>query len=95
MKTHEELMAMTEAEQRRYLSDEVQKLLDQIPDSPRKQRLAGLQWKINGLRKTKYKDDPMGLLVELSRMMVSNLGEVQDKFLEIKDMMDTKEVDKP
>jgi hypothetical protein len=90
MKSHDELMALTEEELQWYLDGQVDLLLAGIEDEDHRRATRGLQWKINCLRQTKYKGDPLGLCVELSSMAVSNLGKMNEGLCEITDIITKK-----
>lgn len=83
MKSHDELMTMTDKEREKYLSDEVQVLLDRVEDGPRKMNLARMQWRLLSLKRGKYKNDPEGYQMELRTQMMSNLSAIGNKFKEI------------
>lgn len=93
MKTHDELVAMTEEERTAYLKAETDKILDSVPPGPLRNRLKGLQWELNILKETKYKDDPTGYLVEISTRMVRNLSTMQDNLGELKNILESKKLD--
>jgi hypothetical protein len=77
MKTHDELMAMQEPERMEYLQSQTQEILESAPQGQARRRLEGLVWYIDVLRSTKYKGNPIGLCVELSKQMMYNLSKLQ------------------
>lgn len=82
--SNDELLGKTDKELQDYLDKETEELINRAPEGHIRERLRGLAWSISMLRKTKYKDNPMGLCVELSKRMFDNLSELQKQLLKIK-----------
>lgn len=94
MKTFDELLNMDDQDRSKYLLRETQRIISEAPEGPVRNRLAGLQWELDQLRNTKYKNDPQGLLLEINTRMFKALQESQKKFLEIKDIAKQLKLDK-
>lgn len=73
----DELFNMSEDERYEYLDKEVDVLIQNCPTEQGKARLEGLQWRIEMLRSTKFKDRPLdmcqALLKEALEYQTENL----------------------
>jgi len=67
-----------------FLKSEVDKLLESVTDQSTKDRLLGLQWRCDMLRKHKYKNNKMGLVIDLHRQMMDSLVELNKELEKLK-----------
>lgn len=88
----DELFNMSEDERYEYLDKEVTDLVQNCPTEQGKARLEGLQWRIEMLRSTKFKDRPLDMCqvllkeaLEYQTENLKNARQLQVYMLDLKD----------